>query len=130
MIPPPPRSTRPDPLLPYTPLFRSAVSSAAKLEHVMFKSIVILLLAAVVSACSSNTPSNNDISAAFRATELPGLLELESFAVESPRNIGSKDDPTWLARYTADVATREDTFELDTVTDGTRPPKPVHRKEE
>src|SRR3546814_1197613 len=82
MIPPPPRSTRPDPLLPYTPLFRSAVSSAAKLEHVMFKSIVILLLAAVVSACSSNTPSNNGISAAFRATELPGLLELESFAVE------------------------------------------------
>jgi len=92
----------------------------------MFKSVVILLLATVVSACSSNTPSNSDISAEFRATELPGLLELESFAVESPRNIGSKDDPTWLARYTAEVATREDTFDIETVTDGKRLLKPVH----
>lgn len=92
----------------------------------MFKSVAILLLATVVSACSSNTPSSGDISAAFKTTELPGLLKLESFEVESPRNIGSKDDPTWLARYTAEVATREDTFDIETVTDGKRLLKPVH----
>ena len=92
----------------------------------MFKSVAILLLATVVSACSSNTPSSGDISAAFKTTELPGLLKLESFEVESPRNIGSKEDPTWLSRYTAEVATREDTFDIDTVTDGKRLLKPVH----
>lgn len=87
---------------------------------------VVILLAMVLVGCGDG-PRSNDIREHFQATELPGLLKLDSFDLEPARNVGSEQSPVWLARYTAKVATREDTYDIDTVQDGKRLLKPVHR---
>lgn len=90
---------------------------------------MILLALAVLpllAACGGGgKPSEADIRGQFELTELPGMVELKSFTLDEPRNAGSEEYPVWVARYTAQAAVREDTFEIETVEDNTRLLKPV-----
>lgn len=95
----------------------------------MYRYAFILLGALLLGACGGK-PSTGEMRQQYQLTQLPGLLELSSFQVESPRNIGSDDSPVWLARYTAEVAVREDTYELDEVLQGRRLLKPVRAASE
>lgn len=79
----------------------------------------VLIVASLLSACGPDKPSASDIRAAAEQ-KLPGLLELEAFNLEQQRNIGSEEQPIWVARAIAKVAVREPTYEIETVEDGTR----------
>lgn len=93
------------------------------MRRIAFVAIAALLLA----ACSDKQPGETDIRQQFELTELPGLVELKSFALEQQRNTGSDEQPVWLARYIAEVAVREDTYEIETVEGNARLLKPVRR---
>ncbi|HET8897405.1 MAG TPA: hypothetical protein VFN09_01295, partial [Rhodanobacteraceae bacterium] len=83
-----------------------------------------LLACLLLAACSSSTPSTGDVRAGF-SQNLPGLLELKDFKLEDGHNVGSDDKPVWVARYTATVAPRQPTFDIDTVEGDVRILKPV-----
>lgn len=87
----------------------------------------IVILALLTAACGNRQPSVADIREQFALDELPGLIELKAFELDARRNIGNDESPIWLARYTAEVAVREDTFEIDTVEGETRLLKPVRK---
>lgn len=90
------------------------------MRHFLIAIVAMLSLA----ACGSG-PSTGDMKRQYETGELPGLLALESFQTEGRRNVGSKESPVWLSRYTAVVGTREDTYELQEVLEGRRLLKPV-----
>lgn len=83
-----------------------------------------LLACLLLAACSSSSPSSGAIRAEF-TQNLPGLLELKDFKLEDGHNVGSDDKPVWVARYTATVAPRQPTFDIDTVEGDVRILKPV-----
>lgn len=83
-------------------------------------------LITLLAACGSNdSPSTADIRAAFEQ-DLPGILQLKDFSLEQHRNTGTPEQPVWVGRVVANVATREATFDIDTVEEGMRILKPVH----
>ena len=86
--------------------------------------ILILVACTLLAACGGSVPAEGDIRNAFQQ-ELPGLLELKDFDTEDPRNIGSAEQPVWVARTTATLALREPTFEIQTVEADVRLLKPV-----
>lgn len=90
------------------------------MRHFFIAIVAMLSLA----ACGPG-PSTGDMKRQYETGELPGLLVLESFQTEGRRNIGNKESPIWLSRYTAVVGTREDTYELQEVLEGRRLLKPV-----
>lgn len=90
----------------------------------MFR-LALLFSALLLAACGGRPPAG-EISKQYEVTQLPGLLELKSFETEEARNIGSDQSPVWLARYTAQVATREDTWDIGDVVEGRRVLTPVH----
>lgn len=77
--------------------------------------LVCLLLA----ACSSSAPSGGELRQQFEQ-ELPSLLSLTEFNLENRRNVGDDEQPVWMARFTAKVAPREATYDIDTVEGGVR----------
>lgn len=81
----------------------------------------------LLTGCGSKQPDLADIREQFALAELPGLVELKSFELDKPRNVGSEESPSWLARFTAEVAVREDTFEIETVEGDTRLLKPIRK---
>lgn len=93
----------------------------------MIRNIVFgIMFCAVLSGCGGpSSPAVSDIRSDFEVTELPGVLKLESFSLENRRNTGSDESPAWMARFTAEVSLKEDTFDIDTVEDETRFLKPV-----
>jgi hypothetical protein len=86
--------------------------------------ILGFLACLLLAACSSSTPSSSDIRAEF-TQNLPGLLELKDFKLEDGHNVGSGDEPVWVARFTATVTPREATYDIDTVAGDVRILKPV-----
>jgi hypothetical protein len=96
-----------------------------KISFAALASSVLLLL--LLSACASRAPSDADLRKQYQTEELPGILELKAFTIESRRNAGDENHPKWLARFSAEAALREDTFDIDTVVEGRRLLKPAHR---
>ena len=88
--------------------------------------LMALTLTLLLVACGgSGAPATSDVRGDFEVNELPGLLELKSFSLDNRRNSGSDERPVWVARFTAEVAIREDTFDIETVEEGVRLLKPV-----
>jgi len=88
--------------------------------------ITVLLASVVLAACSASGMPESDVRVAFEQ-DMPGVLELEDFDLENKRNVGSEEEPVWVSRFTARIAPRVDTFEIDTVVDGVRILKPVRK---
>lgn len=87
-----------------------------------------LTIALLLAACTGGSkPSIADIREQFALSELPGLIELKGFELDTARNVGNDESPSWLARFTAEVAVREDTFEIDTVEGDLRLLKPIRK---
>jgi hypothetical protein len=86
--------------------------------------ISALLACLLLAACSSSTPSSSAIRADYEQN-LPGLLSLQDFKLENGRNEGTPEHPVWVARFSAQVAPREATYDIDTVVDHVRILKPV-----
>jgi|GEM_PF-6832079 len=86
--------------------------------------IFVASLCLLLTACAASAPSSSDIREGY-AQSLPGLLALQDFKIENQRNVGSKEQPVWLARLVSTVATREPTYDIQTVVDGVRILKPV-----
>lgn len=87
----------------------------------------VLTASLLLPACASRTPSNYELSQQFQADGMPGFIELKSFHTENWRNTGNEKHPIWLSRFMAELAVREDTFDIDTVVEGRRILKPVRR---
>lgn len=86
----------------------------------------LLLPGLLLLAACGNRPPTGEMREQYQVAQLPGILELKSFDTEDPRNIGSDSSPVWLARYSAQVAVREDTYDIGDVVEGRRLLKPVH----
>src|SRR5690606_3640878 len=85
-----------------------------------------LLASVVLAACSASGMPESDVRVAFEQ-DMPGVLELEDFDLENKRNVGSEEEPVWVSRFTARIAPRVHTFEIDTVVDGVRNLKLVRK---
>lgn len=100
------------------------IDSFRDIRH-MGRLCVVVMGAAMLAACGDSGPSSSDIESDFKLNQLPGLLELEKFSLEDSKNTGSEDRPVWMARYSAEVSLKEDTYDIDTVKRGVRLLKPV-----
>lgn len=101
------------------------VSSSSYRVHRIAQNFVFILGIGLLTACSDSRPTASDIQDDFELNVLPGLLELQSFTLEGSRNAGSEERPVWMARYLAEVSTREATYDIDSVERDIRLLKPV-----